>query len=64
MADEPNTDTPADDTPNDDTGTAVATPPGEEGPVKLAQQVEIKDVGPCKKHIKVTVERPGIGSPS
>jgi trigger factor len=26
-------------------------------PTKLAQQVEIKDVGPCKKHIKVTVDR-------
>src|SRR5215217_4923301 len=24
---------------------------------KLSQQVEIKDVGPCKKHIKVTIDR-------
>jgi trigger factor len=45
------TDTP--DTP--DAATAVA-----DAPVKLAQTVEIKDVGPCKKHIKVTVERKQI----
>jgi trigger factor len=47
MADEPTPD-PATD------GGAVAAP---EGPVKLVQTVEIKDVGPCKKHIKVTVDR-------
>jgi trigger factor len=29
-------------------------------PAKLHQTVEIKDVGPCKKHIKVTVERKDI----
>ena len=34
--------------------TAVATA---EGPTKLKQTVEITDVGPCKKHVKVTVER-------
>lgn len=27
---------------------------------KLDQKVEIKDVGPCKKHVKVTVDRAGI----
>src|SRR5262249_40581619 len=27
---------------------------------KLPQSVEMKDVGPCKKHIKVTVERDAI----
>lgn len=27
---------------------------------KIKQQVEIKDIGPCKKHIKVTVERADI----
>src|SRR5262245_26229590 len=32
----------------------------EEKPEKLNQQVEIIDVGPCKKHIKVTVARPDI----
>ncbi len=36
-------------------GTATA-----EAPVKLQQNVEIRDVGPCKKHIKVTVERKDI----
>jgi trigger factor len=29
-------------------------------PAKLQQHVEIRDVGPCKKHIKVTVERKDI----
>lgn len=36
---------------------AVATAVAEEGPIKLQQTVEIKDVGPCKKHVKVTVDR-------
>src|SRR5579884_2432237 len=31
-----------------------------EAPVKLQQNVEIRDIGPCKKHIKVTVERKDI----
>jgi len=39
-------------------------PPGEEGPdtdkKKLKQTVLITDVGPCRKHIKVTVEREDI----
>jgi trigger factor len=38
-------------------------PPAEEGaeqPLKLNQKVELKDIGPCKKHIKVTVEREDI----
>ncbi len=38
-----------------DEATATATEP-----VKLQQTVEIRDVGPCKKHIKVTVERKDI----
>lgn len=33
---------------------------GEKKPEKLHQAVELKDVGPCKKHIKVTVERADI----
>jgi len=37
--------------------TATATA---EAPIKLQQNVEIRDVGPCKKHIKVTVERKDI----
>lgn len=56
------TDTPAD--PTAEAGTAVATPDapadGQEGPVKLVQTVEISDVGPCKKHIKVVVDRKQI----
>jgi trigger factor len=41
--------------------TAVATAPeaAPEG-AKLHQDVEIKDVGPCRKHIKVTVDRKDI----
>src|SRR6185503_7000333 len=31
-----------------------------DAPVKLVQTVEIADVGPCKKHVKVTVERKQI----
>ncbi len=37
--------------------TAVATAPEEQ---KLKQSVEIRDVGPCKKHVKVTVDREQI----
>ncbi len=29
----------------------------DEGAIKLQQTVEIRDVGPCKKHVKVTVDR-------
>ncbi len=57
MADEPTPDTPATET---DGAVATAENPAPEGPVKLVQTVEIKDVGPCKKHIKVTVERKQI----
>lgn len=32
----------------------------EEKPKKLKQAVEFKDIGPCKKHIKVTIERDDI----
>lgn len=64
MADEttPETDAPK---PDDATDTAVAEAPAAEGPKaegedKLDQQVEVTDVGPCKKHIKVTVDRQAI----
>ncbi len=43
-----------------DSATAVATE--EEAPKKLTQTVDIHDVGPCKKHIKVTVARDDIDS--
>jgi trigger factor len=48
------------------TDTATAEAPPAEGDAqkkeedKLEQKVEISDVGPCKKHIKVTVERKAI----
>lgn len=58
-----------DDTPTTDTATAVADAPdaGAEGeapaaPEKLSQTVEISDVGPCKKHVKVTVDRAAINA--
>src|SRR5256885_650812 len=35
-----------------------ATKPADDG--KLKQTVEISDVGPCKKHVKITVEREAI----
>lgn len=44
-------------TGTDDSATAVATP---DAPMKLPQQVEITDAGPCKKHVKVTVDRAAI----
>jgi trigger factor len=43
-------------TPTAETG-ATATA---EAPAKLKQEVEIKDIGPCKKHVKVTVDREQI----
>src|SRR3954466_6426720 len=56
-----------DDTPTADDAaesTATAEPGAAEAadlpPAKLHQTVEIQDVGPCKKHIKVTVDRPDI----
>jgi trigger factor len=50
-------------TPEAAADTTTATEEGEDGekkPEKLGQDVEIKDVGPCKKHIKVTVHRDAI----
>src|SRR5690348_4522668 len=40
-------------------GAAEGQEPEKERP-KLKQEVDIRDVGPCKKHIKVTVERESI----
>jgi trigger factor len=53
MTDEKNTQ----DTAEQQQGETTATT---EAPIKLQQNVEIRDVGPCKKHIKVTVERKDI----
>lgn len=47
----------------DETASTATAPPeatAEETGKKLRQEVEIKDVGPCKKHIKVTVDRADI----
>jgi trigger factor len=55
MADETTPATP--ETP--ETPDAAATATAEE-PVKLKQEVEIRDVGPCKKHVKVIVDRTQI----
>ena len=61
-----NEDTP--DTPTTD-ATATADPENtsaetteetEKVPVKLRQNVEVRDVGPCKKHIRVTIDREDI----
>ena len=65
MTDEPRPDEPATEIqtppPEDAAAEGAATATAEEaGPVKLHQTVEIKDVGPCKKHIKVTVDRKDI----
>jgi trigger factor len=62
MTDEPRTDQPATETA--EAATATAPPPeGEEKkPAKLHQAVELRDVGPCKKHIKVTVDRKDINA--
>ena len=56
MADEPQT-----DGTNPEAATGVVETDGAE-PKKLNQQVEIKDVGPCKKHIKVSIERADLDS--
>src|SRR5262249_39031276 len=61
MTDEPR---PDEATPESATPTAEQTTPAGDGeekkPEKLPQAVEFKDIGPCKKHIKVTVERSAI----
>jgi trigger factor len=54
------------DTPTTDAAepTATAEAEGAEGeekqPERLEQTVDIRDIGPCKKHIKVTVDRNAI----
>lgn len=57
MADDTATtpETPLNTDATESAATAVA-----DQPIKLKQTVEIKDVGPCKKHVKVTVEREQI----
>jgi trigger factor len=66
------TDEPKPDQPGTDSGTTTAEQPAappeaaegaeaqEPERPKLNQQVDIRDVGPCKKHIKVAVQRESI----
>lgn len=52
----------ADDTPTPETDVPAADPSGTAVAemTKLPQQVEITDAGPCRKHVKVTVDRTAI----
>ena len=47
------------ETPPEEHTTAVETPP-EDAPQKLRQEVTMKDIGPCKKHIRVVVNEEDI----
>src|SRR5262245_7845225 len=61
MADDTATAPPDETTKPDDA--AAETKPDEATPAddgKLKQTVEITDVGPCKKHVKITVDRDAI----
>lgn len=53
-----------DDTSTESTAVVESSPPEEEGGApareKLVQTVELQDIGPCKKHIKVTIDRASI----
>ncbi len=71
MTDEPRTDTSTPDssgaavegmpgTATIDAGAGIPTPGQMQQAVRLKQTVEMRDIGPCKKHIKVTVERKDI----
>jgi len=66
MTDEPRPDdsTPS-ETPPETAAIATAEQPAEADgqeakPAKLSQEVEFKDIGPCKKHIKVVIARDAI----
>jgi trigger factor len=59
MTDEPRPEEPGTETPATPSEAATATET-EEAKKKLHQTVEIRDVGPCKKHIKVAVDRGDI----
>jgi trigger factor len=65
------TDEPRSEPQEPETATTVVEPTGEapppeeatgeeEQPKKLHQTVEMRDIGPCKKHIKVTIDRGDI----
>jgi trigger factor len=54
--------TPPEESSTNESSTAVATPPSEEQPQKLRQEVQIRDSGPCRKHVRVEVNREDIDS--
>jgi trigger factor len=58
MSDEPRPEGQTSESATSESATAVAASP--EGGSKLRQDVQITDAGPCKKHIKVTVNREDI----
>lgn len=62
MADEttPTAETPATPTTPDAPESGATATATAEAPVKLKQEVEIRDIGPCKKHVKVIVDREQI----
>lgn len=63
MPDEPQTEEPLVTEPaaiTEDGATAAAETETEAEKSKLSQQVQIQDIGPCKKHIKVTIDRADI----
>jgi trigger factor len=60
MTDEKQTEEPADTIT--ESAEADQSTDTEEKPEKLHQTVEMKDIGPCKKHIKVTIDHADIDS--
>src|SRR3712207_4080117 len=50
----------AETAPAEEAGTPPAADEASPESAKLRQTVEIRDVGPCKKHVKVTVDRADI----
>lgn len=50
------------ETPSETSGPSTLAAPEEQSEGKLRQDVEIRDAGPCRKHIKVTVNRDDINT--
>lgn len=59
MTDEPRPEEPVTESVAENAGGA-ATATTDDKPTKLTQQVDFQDIGPCKKHIKVTIDRADI----
>jgi trigger factor len=62
MVDEQLSDQPGTTASGDQPATAVTTPEDEAAKKKLRQVVEMKDIGPCKKHIKVTIDHENVAA--